>query len=64
MINSSVMQVFALAFAIALVIGILGWTGAMKIGGWSRAPAQEAHATPSRISDYERSGRADPLGSK
>jgi hypothetical protein len=46
--------------AIGVVLGILVWTSADKISGWSNAPTREASATPSPYSDVERSGRVYP----
>jgi hypothetical protein len=60
MINVRLAQAAVLGFAMALVIGILGWTGTIKIWGWGKAPTQEASATTSRMSDYERAGRVYP----
>jgi hypothetical protein len=46
--------------ALGVVLGILGWTSAVKIAGWGNAPTKEASATPRPYSDVERSGRVYP----
>jgi hypothetical protein len=60
MTNINGQQLAALSFVVILVVGLLGWTGSVKIWGWGKASTQEASAMPSRMSDYERSGRAYP----
>lgn len=60
MTKISLVQTAVLGFAMAVVIGILGWTGAIKISGLNNAPTREANGAPHRLSDIERPGRVYP----
>jgi hypothetical protein len=60
MVRFHVLGVAGLTVAIAVVLGILGWTSIVKATGWGNAPTREASARPQRYSDMERSGRVYP----
>jgi hypothetical protein len=46
MLKLNVLGAAGVIVALAVVVGILGWTSVVKISGWGNAPTKEASATP------------------
>ena len=60
MLKFNVLGAAGVTVALAFVLGIVGWTSAVKIAGWGKAPTKEASAIPRPYSDVEHSGRVYP----